>query len=121
MDLELTDGGRYSETHYAWYNPETDSYLYHTEVNGEYANPFFDDEDEARAFLELQAEAGTKEAYMNLSPHQLLPNKVGKVVEVLRDPACHDGIIQALKFSSPHSRSTDFIRKCHSGSVQRGS
>lgn len=37
-----TDGGRYTDTHYAWFDFETGSYLYHTEVNNEFADPFFD-------------------------------------------------------------------------------
>jgi hypothetical protein len=87
----LADGGRYTDTKYAWYNPDTGSYLYHTETNGEYADPFFDEENEARESLERLAESGTKAEYENLSLHTLKMKKIGETVEVLTDQAgIHD-------------------------------
>lgn len=83
----LPDGGRYTETYYAGYNPDTDSYLYHTEANGEYADPFFEEEDAARDFLEKRAETRTKEEYEGHSLHKLRAKKIGEAVEVLTDQA----------------------------------
>lgn len=81
----VPDGGRYTDTYYAWYNPDTDSYLYHTEANGEYADPFFEDQDDARAFLEQKAAAKTTQEYENVSLHKLRSKKIGEAVEVLTD------------------------------------
>lgn len=83
-DRELMpDGGRYTETVYAWYNPDTNGFLYHTEVNGEFANPFFDDEEDAHNFLEQHAEIHGKHQYENLSLQKLKAKKIGEAVEVL--------------------------------------
>jgi hypothetical protein len=90
-EILVPDGGRYTHTKYAWYNPDTGSYLYHTETNGEYADPFFDEENEAREYLERLAESGTKAEYENLSLHKLKSKKIGETVEVLTDQAgIHD-------------------------------
>jgi len=87
----LADGGRYTDSKYAWYNPDTGSYLYHTETNGEYADPFFEEENEAREYLERLAESRTKAEYEKLSLHKLKSKKIGETVEVLTDQAgIHD-------------------------------
>lgn len=84
----VPDGGkRYTDTQYAWYNPDTSSYLFHTEANDEYADPFFEEEEDARNYLERLAEAGTKQEYENLSLHKLKSKKIGEAVEVLTDQA----------------------------------
>lgn len=81
----VPDGGRYTDTLYAWYDPDTQAFLYHTEANGEFADPFFDDEDDARNFLEQQAETNGKGGYENLSLQKLRAKKIGEAVEVLTD------------------------------------
>jgi len=49
------DGGRYADTFYAWYDPDTDAYLTHVEAGEEFASPFFDDEETARRYLDQRA------------------------------------------------------------------
>ena len=85
-DQLVPDGGRYTETRYAWYDPDTDAFLYHTEANQEYTNPFFDTEEDAYTFLERRAEHNQPE-YENLSLWKLRSKKVGEAVEVLTDQA----------------------------------
>lgn len=77
-ELLVTDGGRYTETHYAWYDPDTDGLLYHTTANDEFANPFFEDELAARNYLERLAEANGTDGYGNLSLQKLRGKKIGK-------------------------------------------
>lgn len=83
----VTDGGRYTDTHYAWYDPDTGGYLHHTEANGEYANPFFEEEEDARTYLRQKAEIGSKQEYDNLSLHKLRSKKIGEAVEELTNQA----------------------------------
>lgn len=81
----LPDGGRYTDTHYSWYDPDTDTYLYHTQVNDEYADPFFDTEEDARQFLEQQADINGEERYEGLTLQKHRSKKIGEAVEVLTD------------------------------------
>ena len=107
----IPDGGRYNETVFAWYDPDTDSLLYHTEVNEEFADPFFDSEADARSFLEKRAETGDNDQYENLSLKKLRGKKVGDAVEVLTDQSgleefVPDGGFQPVYFwYDPHTDS----------------
>lgn len=82
------DGGRYTETLYAWYDADTDTYLTHVEVGDEFATPFFGDEEAARRYLDHRArEVDDTARYEGLSLQKLRAKKVGESVEVLTDQA----------------------------------
>lgn len=81
------DGGRYTDTYFAWYDPDTDAFLYHTEANGEFADPFFETEAAAHEFLEKRVGEGEQCQYENLSLQKLRGKKIGEAVEVLTDQA----------------------------------
>lgn len=81
----LPDGGRYTDTAYAWFDPDTGGLLYHTEANSEFADPFFEEEESARDFLERQADLNGNESYENLSLQKFKAKKIGEAVEILTD------------------------------------
>jgi len=90
---------------YAWYDPDTDTYLTHVEAGDEFASPFFEGEDEARRFLELRAHEVEDEArYEGLSLQKLRAKKVGEAVEVLTDQA---GLQDFEPDGGTHHPSTD--------------
>ena len=70
---------------YGWYDGDTDTFLYHTELNGEYVDPFFETEDEAKDYLAKLADNGNKEDYMGLSLRKVGDRKIGEAVEVLTE------------------------------------
>lgn len=92
-DVE-TDGGR-TQLHngkkranvYYWLDPDTDSALYHTEVNGEQSVPFFADEEAASEFLERQAEMNGDNQYSGMSLYKAKARKVKDAKDVLTDQA----------------------------------
>lgn len=79
------DGGRYTETSYAWYDADTQTVLSHTEVTDEFANPFFDTIEDAHRFLEHRAELHGTDQYEGLALKKFQAKKVGEAVEVLTD------------------------------------
>lgn len=84
----LTDGGRYTETFYGWYDGETDTYLTHVEVGDDFASPFFEEEGDARRYLEHVAELREDTSGLeDLSLRKLKAKKVGEAVEILTDQA----------------------------------
>lgn len=84
----MPDGGRYTETLYAWYDPDTGTYLTHAEAGDEFATPFFEDEDAARRYLDHRAgERGDLDRFEGLSLQKLRAKKIGEAVEVLTDQA----------------------------------
>lgn len=83
-----TDGGRYTETWYAWRDPDTDTYLTHVEAGDEFASPFFPDEEAARRYLDHRArEVDDTGPFEGLSLQKVRAKKVGEAVEVLTDQA----------------------------------
>lgn len=80
----VADGGRYTDTCFAWYDPETDTLLHHTEVEDEFSDPFFDSREEAHRFLENRAE-DDEHRYEGLTLQKYKSKKVGEAVEVLTD------------------------------------
>lgn len=88
----VPDGGRYTETLYAWYDPDTDTYLTHAEAGDEFATPFFEEEEAARRFLDHRArEVDDNDRFDGLSLQKLRAKKIGEAVEVLTDQSgIHD-------------------------------
>lgn len=88
------DGGRYTDTLYAWYDPNTDTYLTHVEAGDEFASPFFPDETAARRYLDHRAhEVDDTARFEGLSLHKLRAKKIGEAVEVLTDQAGIDEFV----------------------------
>ena len=84
-DELVADGGR-RKTQFYWYNPNTGAALYHTGVNEDEADPFFDSVEEAEDYLEKQAESGNREErYEGMSLYETRNKKVEDAVEVLMD------------------------------------
>jgi len=82
----VPDGGRYTETLYAWYDPDTDTYLTHAVAGTDFATPFFDKEEDARRFLDYRSQEINNTARfegLTLRKHRI--KKVGEAVEVLTD------------------------------------
>jgi len=79
----LHNDGRRSKVYY-WLNPDTGAALYHTEANGEEANPFFGSIEEAEQYLETRAAQGS-EQYQGLSLYQARVDKIEDAVDVLTD------------------------------------
>jgi len=79
--VNLHQDGRRSNVYY-WLNPDTGAALYHTEANGEEANPFFGSVGEAEQFLEKHSQNGEYEA---LSLYKARIEKIEDAVEVLMD------------------------------------
>jgi len=81
--ISLHQDGRRNNVYY-WVNPDTGAALYHTEANGEEANPFFASVGDAEQFLEKQVE-NRREEYENLSLYKARIEKIEDAVEVLMD------------------------------------
>lgn len=81
--VNLHQDGRRSNVYY-WLNPDTGAALYHTEANGEEANPFFGSVGEAEQFLEKRSQSSTEE-YEGLSLYEARVEKIEDAVEVLMD------------------------------------
>lgn len=84
------DGRR--STVYYWLNPDTGAALYHTEVNGEEANPFFGSVSEAEQYLEKLGN-DQPERYEGLSLYKAKVQKVEDAVEVLTDQSGIDEFV----------------------------
>jgi hypothetical protein len=80
---DLHSDGRRSTVYY-WLNPDTGAALYHTQVNGDEANPFFGSEQRAEQYLENRAE-DNQGRYEDLSLYKARVDKVGDAVDVLTD------------------------------------
>ncbi|MXR40072.1 hypothetical protein GRX01_01685 [Halobaculum sp. WSA2] len=76
-----TDGRR--NTVYYWLNPDTGAALYHTEVNGEEADPFFGSTTEAEDYLDTRSNSNTQEMYEGFSLYKARVEKIEDAVEVL--------------------------------------
>jgi len=63
-------------------NPETGAALYHSEFNGEEANPFHGSEASAEEFLEKHSESGER-SYEGFSLYKARVEKAEDAVEVL--------------------------------------
>lgn len=82
----VPDGGRYTDTLYAWHDSDTGTYLTHVEAGDEFATPFFEAEDDARRYLDHRAhEVADTARFEGLSLHKFRAKKVGEAVEVLTD------------------------------------
>ncbi|PSQ47251.1 hypothetical protein BRD19_09890 [Halobacteriales archaeon SW_7_65_23] len=79
----LHQDGRRNRVYY-WVNPETGAALYHTEANGEEANPFFGSVGEAEQFLERQA-GEDAEKFEGYSLYEARIQKIEDAVEVIMD------------------------------------
>ena len=77
----LHSDGRRSNVYY-WVNPDTGAALYHTEINGDEAHPFFSSINEAEDFLENRAD-DEEERYQGFSLYKAKIRKVEDAVEVL--------------------------------------
>lgn len=71
-------------TVYYWLNPDTGAALYHTEVNGDEADPFFGSADEAEQFLEKRGGQDT-DRYQGFSLYKANVQKIIDAVNVLTD------------------------------------
>lgn len=78
-DRVRTDGGR--QTQYYWVG-ET-GVLYHSEIDGDLVNPFFDTMYDAEQFLESQAEQHGEERYSGMVLRKTGHRKVEEATEVL--------------------------------------
>ena len=79
-----TDGRR--STVYYWLNPDTGAALYHTEINGDEADPFFGSAGEAEQFLEKRGGQDT-DRYQGFSLYKAKVQKIEDAVDVLTDQA----------------------------------
>lgn len=78
--------GWYTKTLYAWYDPDTETYLSHGEIDEGFAQPFFENEEGARQFLDHRSrEVDDKSCFEGLPLQKLRAKKIGEVVEVLTD------------------------------------
>lgn len=77
----LHGDGRRSTVYY-WINPDTGAALYHTEINGREADPFFSSVGDAEQFLE-QTTGDNQEEYQGMSLYKAKISKVEDAVEVL--------------------------------------
>lgn len=83
--LNLHRDGRRSTVYY-WIDPDTGAALYHTEVNGEEADPFFGSVGEAEGYLEKRSDTESED-YEGMSLYRARVEKVEDAVEVLMDQA----------------------------------
>lgn len=97
----LHQDGRRSTVYY-WLNPDTGAALYHTEVNGEEANPFFGSVSEAEQYLENLGQRQA-ERYESLSLYKAKVQKVEDAVEVLTDQSGIDEFVSTNGNSSEES------------------
>lgn len=87
----LHQDGRRTNVYY-WLNPDTGAALYHTEVNGEEANPFFGSVDEAERYLEKHCGEEVSQ-YEGLTLYNAKVEKVEDAVEVLTDQSGIDEFV----------------------------
>lgn len=81
----LTDGGRYTETAFTWYNPELDMYLFEMEVEGEFGDFLYESEDQAYGSLEQLSEESEHDLYESMVLKKAKMKQVGEALDVLTD------------------------------------
>lgn len=108
----VPDGGRYTETMYAWYDPDTDTYLTHAEAGDEFATPFFEEEDQARRYLDHRShEVDDTAQFEGLTLRKLRAKKIGEAVEVLTDQAgIEDFMPDGGRRSQPRHEYTQYVQ-----------
>ena len=83
---ELHKGPRNAHVYY-WLNPRTGAALYHTTANGEEADPFFGDQNEAVDFLERRDDMRDDDQLEGMSLYKAKTRKVLDAKDVVTEQA----------------------------------